>query len=78
MDELRKIPSPKIREVRGLGLMVGLELKEKAAPYIERLEKEHRVLTLQAGPTVIRFLPPLVIEREDLARVVEAVRAVLS
>ncbi|WP_114313547.1 [LysW]-aminoadipate semialdehyde transaminase LysJ [Thermus caldifontis] len=78
MERLREIPSPKIREVRGLGLMVGLELKEKAAPYIERLEKEHRVLTLQAGPTVIRFLPPLVIEKADLERVVEAVRAVLS
>ncbi|MDM7323630.1 MAG: aspartate aminotransferase family protein [Thermus sp.] len=78
MDRLREINSPKIREVRGLGLMVGLELKEKAAPYIERLEKEHRVLTLQAGPTVIRFLPPLVIEKADLERVVEAVRAVLT
>lgn len=78
MERLREIPSPKIREVRGLGLMVGLELKEKAAPYIERLEKEHRVLTLQAGPTVIRFLPPLVIEKADLERVVEAVRAVLT
>ncbi len=78
MEKLREIPSPRIREVRGLGLMVGLELKEKAAPYIERLEKEHRVLTLQAGPTVIRFLPPLVIEKADLERVVEAVRAVLT
>ena len=57
---------------------LGLELKEKAAPYIARLEKEHRVLALQAGPTVIRFLPPLVIEKEDLERVVEAVRAVLA
>ncbi|TFU25665.1 [LysW]-aminoadipate semialdehyde transaminase LysJ [Thermus tengchongensis] len=78
MEKLKEIPSPKVREVRGLGLMVGLELKEKAAPYIERLEKEHRVLTLQAGPTVIRFLPPLVIEKADLERVVEAVRAVLT
>jgi acetylornithine/LysW-gamma-L-lysine aminotransferase len=78
MEKLREIPSAKIREVRGLGLMVGLELKEKAAPYVERLEKEHRVLTLQAGPTVIRFLPPLVIEKSDLERVVEAVKAVLA
>lgn len=78
MDRLREINSPKIREVRGLGLMVGLELKEKVAPYIERLEKEHRVLTLQAGPTVIRFLPPLVIQKADLERVVEAVQAVLG
>ncbi|WP_152640271.1 [LysW]-aminoadipate semialdehyde transaminase LysJ [Thermus filiformis] len=77
MEELRKIPSPKVREVRGLGLMVGLELKEKSLPYIQRLEKEHHVLTLAAGPNVIRFLPPLVIEEEDLAKVVEAVRAVL-
>ncbi len=77
MEELRKVDSPKVREVRGLGLMVGLELKEKSAPYIQQLEKEHRVLTLAAGPNVIRFLPPLVIEEEDLARVVEAVRAVL-
>ncbi|MGQ9735908.1 MAG: [LysW]-aminoadipate semialdehyde transaminase LysJ [Thermaceae bacterium] len=78
VEELRRIDSPKIREVRGLGLLVGIELKEKAAPYIQRLEKEHRVLTLAAGPNVIRFLPPLVIEEEDLARVVEAVRAVLA
>ncbi|MGQ9692845.1 MAG: [LysW]-aminoadipate semialdehyde transaminase LysJ [Thermaceae bacterium] len=78
IEELRRIDSPKVREVRGLGLLVGIELKEKAAPYIQRLEKEHRVLTLAAGPNVIRFLPPLVIEEEDLARVVEAVRAVLA
>lgn len=77
MEELRKVDSPKVREVRGLGLMVGLELKEKSAPYIQQLAKEHRILTLAAGPNVIRFLPPLVIEEEDLARVVAAVRAVL-
>lgn len=78
MEELRQIDSPKVREVRGLGLMVGMELKEKSAPYITQLEREHHVLTLAAGPTVIRFLPPLVISKEDLERVVEAVRAVLS
>lgn len=78
MEQLRSIGSPKVREVRGLGLMIGMELKEKSAPYIARLEREHRVLTLQAGPTVIRFLPPLVIEKADLERVVEAVREVLA
>ena len=78
MEELRQIDSPKVREVRGLGLMVGMELKEKSAPYITQLEREHHVLTLAAGPTVIRFLPPLVISKEDLERVVEAVRSVLS
>ncbi|GEM88669.1 [LysW]-aminoadipate semialdehyde transaminase LysJ [Oceanithermus desulfurans] len=78
MEALRQIDSPKVREVRGKGLMIGMELKEKSAPYITRLEREHQVLTLAAGPTVIRFLPPLVIDKADLERVVEAVREVLA
>jgi acetylornithine/LysW-gamma-L-lysine aminotransferase len=78
MAELRKIDSQRVREVRGKGLMIGVELKEKSAPFITRLEKEHQVLTLAAGPTVIRLLPPLVIEKSDLERVLEAVREVLA
>ncbi|MCL4455319.1 MAG: aminotransferase class III-fold pyridoxal phosphate-dependent enzyme, partial [Deinococcus sp.] len=78
MQELRKIDSPKIREVRGMGLLVGLELKEKSAPYITKLEHDHKILTLAAGPTVIRFLPPLVIEKCDLEKVVSALRQVLT
>ncbi len=78
MDELRKIDSSKIKDVRGIGLMIGLELKEKSAPYINRLEHEYKVLTLMAGPTVIRFLPPLNISREDLTKVLEAVKEVLA
>ncbi len=77
LEALRELDSPRVREVRGLGLMIGLELKERSAPYIRRLEQEHQVLTLAAGPNVIRFLPPLVIERSDLERVLEAVREVL-
>jgi acetylornithine/LysW-gamma-L-lysine aminotransferase len=65
-----------VREVRGLGLMVGIELKKEASPYIEALAEEG-VLALSAGPTVIRFLPPLVISREELDKVVEAVEKVL-
>jgi acetylornithine/LysW-gamma-L-lysine aminotransferase len=68
MAELRKIDSPKIREVRGLGLIVGVELKEKAGPYIQQL-MERGILVLGAGPTVIRYLPPLVIGGDDLKRV---------
>ena len=77
MAELRKISSPKIREVRGLGLIVGIELKEKAGPYIQRL-MERGILVLGAGPTVIRYLPPLVIERDDLKRVAADTAAVLQ
>jgi acetylornithine/succinyldiaminopimelate/putrescine aminotransferase len=77
MAELRKIDSPKIREVRGLGLIVGIELKEKAGPYIQQL-MERGILALGAGPTVIRYLPPLVIERDDLKRVAAETAAVLQ
>lgn len=77
MQRLRAIGSPRIREVRGLGLMVGVELKEKSGPYLLKL-MERGVLALAAGPTVIRFLPPLVIEEEDLDRVVELTAEVLQ
>ncbi len=77
IHELRRIDSPRIREVRGLGLMVGVELKEKSGPFIQRL-MEKGVLVLAAGPTVIRYLPPLVIEPGDLNRVVALTAEVLK
>ncbi len=77
LERLRTIQSPLIREVRGLGLMIGVELKQKVAPYILRL-MEHGVLALPAGLTVIRFLPPLVITREQVEQVVTALENVLS
>jgi LysW-gamma-L-lysine/LysW-L-ornithine aminotransferase len=77
-NRLAQIKSPLIREVRGKGLMVGIELKQKVTPYLQALMLHHRVLALPAGLTVMRFLPPLVIEQADLARVAEAVEAVLT
>ncbi len=77
MDELRHISSPRIREVRGLGLIVGIELKEKAGPYIQQL-MERGILVLGAGPTVIRYLPPLVIERQELMQVAKVTAEVLN
>ncbi len=77
IGELRKLEIPLIREVRGLGLIVGIELRQKVTPYISLL-KEHGVLALPAGLTVLRFLPPLVIEKEQLDKVVTEVREVLT
>ena len=74
---LRAIPSPLVREVRGLGLMVGLELKGKAAPFLAALA-ERGVLALSAGASVMRFLPPLVISAEEVDTVVAQVAAVLE
>jgi len=77
MAGLRQIDLPVIREVRGLGLMVGLETRQKVAPYLAAL-KERGVLAMNAGPTVLRFLPPLVISRQQIERVIEAVQDVLA
>ncbi|HZW04221.1 MAG TPA: acetylornithine/succinylornithine family transaminase [Anaerolineaceae bacterium] len=74
---LRRIDAPLVREVRGLGLMVGVELRQKATPYLQAL-MARGVLALPAGLNVIRFLPPLVIEPTDLATVVLTLQEVLT
>ncbi len=76
LSRLRDLDSPLVREVRGLGLMVAIELKRRAGPYLAAL-MERGVLALSAGPIVMRFLPPLVISEEDVDTVVERVAEVL-
>jgi acetylornithine/LysW-gamma-L-lysine aminotransferase len=76
MDRLRAMDSPKVRDVRGLGLMLGVELKEKVAPSLRAL-MERGVLALAAGTTVLRFLPPLIITQEEVDTVVAQVAEVL-
>ncbi len=76
LDRLRKLRTPLIREVRGRGLLLGIELSRRAQPYLEALF-ERGILSLQAGPNVIRLLPPLVITEAQLERVLTAVEEVL-
>lgn len=66
-----------VRELRQTGLMIGIELREKATPYLLAL-MENGVLALSAGPTVIRLLPPLTISEAELAEVVEKLHGVLG
>ncbi len=77
LQTLRDLRLPIAREVRGLGLLIGLELKSRSQPYIAAL-LEHGVLALPAGPNVLRLLPPLIIERQDLEQVARAIATVLS
>ncbi len=77
-ERLRTIRSPRIREVRGLGLMIGIELKEKVAPHLQALQNEHGIIALNAGTTVLRLLPPLVINWDELERLALALEAVLG
>ena len=74
---LEQVQSPLVREVRGMGLMVGVEIKQKVTPYLQALMAKG-VMALPAGLTVMRFLPPLVISQAELAVVVEKVQEVLA
>lgn len=75
--ELEKIDSDKIKEVRGRGLFIGVELNESARPYCEAL-KEEGILCKETHDTVIRFAPPLIIEKEDLDWAIEKVKSVIE
>ncbi|MCS7011228.1 MAG: aminotransferase class III-fold pyridoxal phosphate-dependent enzyme, partial [Anaerolineales bacterium] len=77
IEHLRRLSSPVLREVRGLGLMIGLELKRKVAPYL-RLLQQRRILALNAGMNVLRLLPPLVITYEQLDTLVAVLDEVLA
>ena len=76
-EQLQGIESQKIREIRGLGLMIGVELKEKAGPYVQKL-MDKGVIVLLAGATVIRLLPPLVISKAQIDIVVNAMKELLA
>lgn len=67
----------KIREIRHLGLMIGIELKEKVKPYLEELIKR-KIIALPAGTTVIRLLPPLVITEVQLKIVADNLSEILK
>ncbi|WP_035322237.1 acetylornithine transaminase [Peribacillus kribbensis] len=54
-----------VKEIRGKGLMIGIELKEEAAPYLEVLQ-DKGLLVLTAGPNVLRLLPPLTVTRDEI------------
>ena len=77
MEKLGAIESPNIREVRGLGLMIGIERKQKVAPILKTLQ-EKNIIALNAGMTVIRLLPPLVITYEQIDHLVDVLTEVLT
>ncbi len=77
MEKLKQINNPMIKEVRGRGLFIGVELTEAARPYCEAL-KEKGLLCKETHETVIRFAPPLVITKEELDWAFERIEQVLG
>ncbi|NUQ81508.1 MAG: ornithine--oxo-acid transaminase [Bacteroidetes bacterium] len=77
LSRLQSIRHPKVKEVRGRGLLIGFELTQKARPLVLKLQ-ELGVLCKDTHETIIRFTPPLVISREDIDWAVEQVRIALQ
>ncbi|ATO49939.1 ornithine--oxo-acid transaminase [Brevibacillus laterosporus] len=77
MEKMREIKNPHIKEVRGKGLFIGLELDTTARPYCESL-KTLGLLCKETHDTTIRFAPPLVISKEELDWAIERIKQVLA
>ncbi len=73
IKQLQKIKSPVIKEIRGRGLFIGMELNDAARPYCEKL-KEKGLLCKETHRTVIRFAPPLVISKKELDWAIEQIK----
>ncbi len=77
MAEIRALNSPRVRDVRGRGLMIGVELKERVTPVLRALQ-ERGVLVLPATPVVFRLLPPLIWDDAQTDELMAALAEVLA
>jgi ornithine--oxo-acid transaminase len=77
MKELQNIESPLIKEVRGKGLLIGVELRKKARKYCEQL-MEKGILAKETHEMVIRFAPPLIITKRELKWALSRIEKVLK
>jgi len=77
LNELKSKYPKRVKEVRGLGLIVGMELKEKGEEIVNRCFEEG-ILINCTQETVLRFLPPLIINNNDIDRLVNTLDKILS
>lgn len=80
MEQLAEIPSPHVKEVRGRGLLIGVELKPSAGGarrFCEAMQKKG-ILAKETHENVIRFAPPLIIEKETIDWALPSIREVLN
>lgn len=77
MDLLSRMDAPLIREVRGRGLLIGVELKRRAGKYLSRM-LENGVAAIPGGSNVIRFLPPLVVDQRGIDETIEVLGDALN
>ena len=76
IEELKKLDKEIIADVRGKGLMVGLELTKPGAEYVDKLREKGFLINCTADK-VLRFVPPLIITKEDIDEFVKALDEIL-
>ncbi len=77
MDRLNELNSPHIQEVRGMGLMIGVQMDIDVAPIIQAGFR-HGLLLLNAGPDVLRLLPPLIVEETHIDHFITKLQTILT
>ena len=76
MDTIKSWGLDKIVEVRGRGLMIGIEIKQNASE-VEKIAAQKGLLILTAGEHVVRLLPPLVITMDEINKGLEILKQCL-
>lgn len=74
---LRGLNSPAVREVRGRGLMIGVELDVPVKPIIDGGYK-HGLILVNAGPNVLRLIPPLIVEKHHIDALIDRLTVLLA
>jgi acetylornithine/LysW-gamma-L-lysine aminotransferase len=76
MEQLKSIKSANILAVRGEGLMIGIDVKENRNNLLKKLQEE-KILAIPAGETVVRFLPPYIVEKKHIDLVIKVLKNIL-
>lgn len=77
LNHLKKINSNQIVEIRGLGLMIGMELKDNATSVLKALQQE-KIIAIPAGSNIVRFLPPFIVTKNELNRTISVLKKIFS
>jgi acetylornithine/N-succinyldiaminopimelate aminotransferase len=77
VELLEELNSPHIKEIRGKGLIVGVEMDIEVNPIVEK-GYEHGILFVSAGTNILRFVPPLIISKAELTQVVDGLGKILA
>lgn len=73
LSQLKTLKHPKITAVRGIGLMLAIELSENATPILKALQQQ-KIIAIPAGSNIVRFLPPYIITKKEIDKVISVLR----